>query len=208
MWDDSLSMISGWGRKPVVIISLHSVPPKRGTQQRHIFRFKCATHASDVPDFPQILLFRLPSRHGLQRPDISGSRPVSGDDGPLPGSDPSHNVIHSSDDGDFWKAHHCILKVLCCLQRLHSLDTIKVSFPHAVICSLLLLTSITRSPLWPTSSLGTSERGTRTPHSSTSPTDVHCLMITKTLINMETKCLGTRGRWEEMLSYLVGRQRL
>lgn len=153
-------------------------------------------------------LFCPPSWHRLQRPDISGSCPVSGDDCPFPGSDPSHNVIHSSDYGDFWKAHHCILKVLCFLQRLHSLDAIKVSFPHMVIRSLSLLTYITHSPLWPTSSLGTSERGTRTPHSSTSSTNVHCLMITKTLINMETKCLATRGCCEEMLSYLVGRQRL
>ena len=30
MWHDSPSMVRGWGRKPVVIVCLHSVPPRTG----------------------------------------------------------------------------------------------------------------------------------------------------------------------------------
>lgn len=131
-------MISGWRGKPVVKVRLHPVPSKRGTHS-FMFSFGCATHSLWI-------LFCLPSIQGVQWPDISGTRPVSGDDSSFSCFHPTDNVIHSSDDGDFGKAHDCILKVFCFLQCLHSLHSISQSFISSNKNILILLTSLSYSP--------------------------------------------------------------
>lgn len=113
-------MIPGWRRKPVVKVRLHYVPSETGTRN--------LMFALGNTWYPQILYFCLPSIHGFKWPNISRSSPVSGDYSPFPCSHPTHNIIHFSDDGNFGKTHHCILKVFCLLQCLRRLHFISQSF--------------------------------------------------------------------------------
>lgn len=77
--------------------------------------------------------FNLPSVYWIEWPDINRAVPVSGDHNPFSCSHPTHDVIHTSDDGDFGKTHDGILKVLRFLQRLHRLrPELKVTFTNQV----------------------------------------------------------------------------
>lgn len=116
MRHDSPPMIFSRRRKPVVKVCLHSEPSESNPQNTH-------WNASwAIQSFSILLLrsffFHLPSLCSFQRPDISRALSISGDHDPFPGSHPADYVIHPSDDGDFWKTHDCILKVLCFLQCL------------------------------------------------------------------------------------------
>lgn len=124
MWDDSLALIPYWWRKPVVKVRLHSVPPETGNNFVFVL---CKTHVDILRSS-----FYLLSIYGVEWPDISRSRPVSGDYNPFPRSHATHNVIHSSDDGNFGQTHHCVLKVFCFCQGLQKgrAALITVSFPH------------------------------------------------------------------------------
>lgn len=160
----------------MVKVRLNSVPPKTGSFKTCNFMlgFSCAAHTR----FSSDALFCLPAIQGIQWPDISWARPVSGDDGPLAWLHPTDDIIHSGDDGDFGQTHHCILKVLCFLQCLHKSRSISsVSFPHTLNI-LIMLICVPYSLPSRASSLVTSERGKQTPRSSTSSTSVRCLMVT------------------------------
>lgn len=56
--------------------------------------------------------FNLRSIDGLEWPDINWPIPVSGDHHPFSCSHTTHDVIHTSDDGNFGKTNDSILKVL------------------------------------------------------------------------------------------------
>lgn len=165
----------------MVKVGLHSEP----SSQRKTFG--CFFHAQLNNPFNSLSLFffffsHLPSIYGLEWPDINWAIPVSGDHSPLPCSHTTHDVIHTSDDGNFGKTHECILKVFRFLQRLHRLHPeLKVTFTN----SALQFSAATCSPPSPASLLVFSAAGKQTPYSSTSSTSVQCLMIGDRQMNLE-----------------------
>lgn len=126
--------------------------------------------------FNSFFFFNLLSIRRLEWPDISRPISVSGNYNPFPGSHATHDVIHSSDDGDFGETHHSIFKVLCFLQRLHRLHPdMKALQLNKAVTALLRRSAATYSPPSLTSSPVISGAGQQTPHSSTSSTSVHYL---------------------------------
>lgn len=198
MWDDSPTMVPCWWRKPVVEVCLHSVPSK---VRKHnlMVGLGCAVALTCDTEFYSDP-FCLPSIHWIQWPDVSRALSVSRDDDSFPRPHSANNVVHSTDDGDFGETHHCILKVLRFLQCLYRLRTAGfiALFPHT--SKSVRLISCTYWPPAPTSWLGISVGGRRTPDSSTSSTSAHCLMIT----NIRTK-INTIPLWPPWTNMLTTR---
>lgn len=123
----------------MVIVRLHSVPSETGNNFRFIL---CKTHADILRSF-----FYLLSIDGVEWPDISRSRSLSGDYNPFPRSHATHNVIHSSDDGNFGQTHHCILKVFCFCQGLQKKSRcINHSFTSSYLRCALMQTHFSHQP--------------------------------------------------------------
>lgn len=160
--------------------------------------FWVCTH-STLPFSKPFFLPLLPSFKGIQRPDVSRSSSVPGDDDPFACSHPTHDVIHSCDDRDFGQTHHCILEVFSFFQRLHSYTRHEsfnsssgstftkepVRNPRLDLALCLghwSHKSAKHPPPSPTSWLEIAWRGRQTPRSSTSSTSVQSLQQVKKVI--------------------------
>lgn len=113
---------------------------------------RCNHFPSSSSDLLFIYFFHLPSLRSIQRPDISRALSISGDHDPFPGPHPADYVIHPGDDGDFWKTHDCILKVLCFLQCLsgHTKNTFTSTYCQLFFFLLFPYTNFSHLPHQPT----------------------------------------------------------